>query len=252
MNDQLISKTVSRRINIPAARKLSSNSFEKASPYQRTVQCGFLLALAFFALASSAAAQPAMSRGEQLLPINYNECSRRAEQAYIAEGWVNIGKGGAFVRAFKENNGAYITCNVAPENKIWANIFVASNSGDSNVPGAERVKLQNRMGMEQSVSGGCGLGTRWDESEEGWRATWTRRGNSNVFDVQSRKGDMSLTAVHTINISGNRVSVSRTYASDGNNCEMQGTINPDGVTVNGTYSCRSGGPYSWSAKINCQ
>jgi len=113
--------------------------------YQRGVQCGFVFAVAFFALASSGSAQPSMSRGEQLLPISYNECIERAEKAYLAEGWVNIGKGGAFVNAFKENNGAYITCNVAPENKIWVNIFVASNSGNANVPGAERVCLQGQM-----------------------------------------------------------------------------------------------------------
>jgi hypothetical protein len=228
--------------------------FESARAYQRTVRCGLLLVLPFFALASSAAAQPAMSRGEQLLPISYNECIQRAEQAYLAEGWVNIGKGGAFVSAFKENNGAYIMCNVAPENKVWVNIVVASNSGDGNVPGGERVKLQRRMDQAVSgaVSGGCGLGTRWVENEEGWTATWTRQGNSNLFDVQSRKGTLYLTAIQTINISGNRVSISRTQASDGNNCQMEGTIGPDGVTVTGTYNCQSGGPYRWSAKISCQ
>ena len=248
MNDQSITKIVSSNIKFAPAPKLSS-SFSNKAP-QRTVRCGFLFALAFFTLASSALAQPTMSRGEQLLPISYNECIRRAEQAYLAEGWVNLGKGGAFVSAFKENNGAYITCNVAPDNKVWANIFVASNSGDSGVPGGERVRLQQRM--DQSVSGGCGLGTRWVEAEQGWTATWTRRGNSNVFDVQSRKEQMFLTARQIINISGNRVSISRTDASDGNNCEMEGTIGPDGVTVTGTYRCRSGGPYDWKATINCQ
>jgi hypothetical protein len=154
MDDQLISKTVSRNLKFLSARKLDSSLLEKTRPYQRTVRCGFLLALAFFALASSALAQPTMSRGEQLLPISYNECMRRAEQAYIAEGWVNIGKGGAFVSAFKENNGAYITCNVAPENKTWANIFVASNSGDGGVPGGQRVCLQKQM--EQPGASKCG------------------------------------------------------------------------------------------------
>jgi hypothetical protein len=247
MNDHL---DLSRSIKFSLVRKLLSSFFESAHSYQRTLRRGFLLALAFFALAYSASAQPAMSRGEQLLPISYNECIQRAEQAYLAEGWVNIGKGGAFVGAFKENNGAYIMCNVAPENKVWVNIVVASNSGDSNVPGAERVKLQRRMDL--AVSRGCGLGTRWDESEEGWGAIWTRRGNSNVFDVQSRKGTMYLTAIQTINISGDRVSINRTQASDGNNCQMEGTIGPDGVTVTGTYNCQSGGPYHWQARINCQ
>jgi hypothetical protein len=158
MNDQLSSEIVSPNIKFASARKLSFSFFEKASAYQRTVRCGFLLALAFFTLASSALAQPTMSRGEKLLPISYNECMQRAEQAYLAEGWVNLGKGGAFIYAYKESNGAYITCNVAPENKTWANIFVASNSGDSGVPGGERVKLKRRM-EQPSSSGDCVIPT---------------------------------------------------------------------------------------------
>jgi len=158
MNDQLSSEIVSRNIEFASARKLSSSLFRKTHACQRTVQFGFLLAVAFFALASSASAQPAIARGERLLPISYNECMQRAEQAFISEGWVNLGKGAAFMYGYKESNGAYITCNVAPENKVWANIFVASNSGDSGVPGGERVKLERRMEQSGS-SGGCNTPT---------------------------------------------------------------------------------------------
>jgi len=154
MSDQSINEIVSRNINLASARKLFPSFFKKARATQRTLRCGFLLAFAFFALASSAVAQPAMSRGERLLPISYNECMQRAEQAYLAEGWVNLGKGAAFMYGYKESNGAYITCNVAPENKVWANIFVASNSGDSGVPGGERVKLERRM-ENSGTSGDC-------------------------------------------------------------------------------------------------
>lgn len=104
-----------------------------------------IIMLAGFAIFSSILAQPTMSRGEQRLSISYDECMSRAENAFTNEGWVNIGKGGAFVNAFKDNHGAYIMCNVAPENKIWVNIVVASLSQDDNVPGAERVKLQKWM-----------------------------------------------------------------------------------------------------------
>jgi hypothetical protein len=252
MNDQLISKTASRNLKFSSARKLVSSFLEKTRPYQRTVRCGFVLAVAFFAFASSASAQPTMSRGEQLLPISYNECIRRAEQAYIAEGWVNIGKGGAFVNAFKENNGAYITCNVAPENKIWANIFVASNSGDSNVPGGERVKLQTRMGMEGPVSGGCGLGMRWQEEEASWRSVWTRRGSSNVFDASyTGPGGERAATVNVVTIEGNRVSIKRSSSSDGYGCNYEGIVQPDGVTINGSYNCGAGS-MSWKATISCQ
>ncbi len=158
MNDQLISEIVWRAPRFASVWKLSSGFFERARTYQKTVRCGFLLALAFFGLASSGSAQPAIFRGEQLLPIGYSECMQRAEQAYIGEGWVNLRKGGAFIYAFRESNGAFITCNVAPENKVWVNIFVASNSGDPNVPGAECEKLQRRMANPGS-SGGCNTPT---------------------------------------------------------------------------------------------
>ncbi|MEK7724398.1 MAG: hypothetical protein AAB336_08635 [Acidobacteriota bacterium] len=98
-----------------------------------------------FTITSTVSAQPAMSRGEQRLSISYDECISRAERAFTNEGWVNIGKGGAFVNAFKENNGAYIMCNVAPDNKIWVNIVVASSSQDNSIAGGERVKLQRQM-----------------------------------------------------------------------------------------------------------
>lgn len=98
----------------------------------------------------------------------------------------------------------------------------------------------------------CGLGRIWDDSEEGWTQVWTRRGDSNVFDVRGTKPGMpTFTAVQTIEIRGNRVFVNRTWASDGNTCEHEGTIAADGITVTGTYRCKSGGPYSWRATIRC-
>ena len=252
MNDRSITEIVLRHLTFVSARKLSASSFKKARAYRRTVGCGFLFALVFFTLAASALAQPTMSRGEQLLPISYNECMQRAEQAFLAEGWVNLGKGGAFVSAFKENNGAYITCNVVLENKVWANIFVASNSGDSGVPGGERVKLQRRMGMEPPVSGGCGLGMRWEEEEAGWRSVWTRRGSSNVFDASyTGPGGERAATVNVVTIEGNRVSIKRSASSDGYGCNYDGTVQSDGVTITGTYSCGSGSK-NWRATINCR
>ena len=102
-------------------------------------------------------------------------------------------------------------------------------------------------------AGGCGLGLRWTEKEEGWSGVWTRRGTSNVFDVRATKGGIApLTAVQTVTVSGDLVSIERTNANDGNDCRMEGKIATDGVHVSGTYRCRSGGPYQWSAEIQCQ
>jgi len=203
-----------------------------------------------FSATSTFAQAPGWSRGQQSLAISYDECMRRAPAALSAEGYRRDDQpGGNFAVGIKDVHTAVIICSPAPDAKMLVHIVVASN-GDGG--GTERQRLQAQMERPGSVSAGCGLGVRWDEAEEGWTAVWTRRGNSNVFDVESRKGGMFLTAVQTINISGNRVSVIRTNASDGNNCEMEGTIDRDGVTVTGKYYCRSGGPYNWRATIRCQ
>ncbi len=122
--------------------------------------------------------------------------------------------------------------------------------GESNLYGAS---IWTRQGEGSGgVTSRCELGKVWDETEEGWTQVWTRRGDSNVFDARGTKPGMpTLTAVQTIEIRGNRVFVRRTWASDGNTCEHEGIIAADGITVTGTYRCRSGGPYSWRATIRC-
>ena len=92
---------------------------------------------------------PAWSRGEQLLPITFQEAIKRAETALIAEGYVNLQKQANFVTGYKGMHTAIIMCNDAPNNKQWINIVVASISTDGNVPGAERVKLQKQMEVQE-------------------------------------------------------------------------------------------------------
>lgn len=103
--------------------------------------CGVVMSL----LPLIAAAQPAVSRGQQILSISYEECLRRAQGAYSAESWGNIGTSGNAVNAFKGIHAAYIICNPAPDAKMAVNVFVASSSNDSGVPGYERQRLQARM-----------------------------------------------------------------------------------------------------------
>lgn len=137
---------------------------EWRSYMKKTLRLGILALFIATVFVSVSHAQPAMSGGgEQLLPLTYDECMNRAKQAFVGEGWVNIGGGGAFVQAFKGIHGAYIMCNVAPENKVWANIVVASSSNDAGVPGAERVNLQRRMNQSGGVAavGGTLMGD-WD------------------------------------------------------------------------------------------
>ncbi len=202
-------------------------------------------------------AQPSMSRGQQSLTIRSDECLRRAALALRAEGYSSGGSGN-FAQGFKGEHGAYIICNDLSNGTTVVNIVVASLAGDAGVPGYERQRLQAQMerpgttGAGPAIGSACGLGALWKESEEGWTGVWTRRGTSNVFDVRSSKPGMQpLTALQTIDISGNRVSVKRTSSSDGNTCDLEGTIAQDGIHVSGSYRCRSGGPYSWSAEIQC-
>jgi len=199
---------------------------------------------------SVAQSAPGWSRGQQSLPIGYDECVNRAYRALEAEGYrIDNAAGGSFAVGIKGFHTAVIMCTPGADGKTTVNIVVASN-GDGG--GTERQRLQARM-EQQSIGNNstCGLGAYWDETEEGWTSVWSRRGTTNVFDVRMAKGSAAMTAVHTINITGGKVYVTRTEASDGNNCEMEGAIAPDGVTVTGTYRCKSGGPYNWNAMIRC-
>lgn len=103
--------------------------------------CGLVLCL----VPMMAYAQPSVSRGQQILSISYDECLRRAQGAFSAEGWGQVGTSGNAVNAFKGIRASYIVCNPAPDTKMAVNIFVASSSNDSGVPGYERQRLQARM-----------------------------------------------------------------------------------------------------------
>jgi hypothetical protein len=208
--------------------------------------------LSFFTVVFSFAQAPGWSRGQQLLSISNDVCVSRASQVLQLEGYRIDYAAGNFAVGIKDVHTAVVMCNSLEHDKTYVNIVVASN-GEGG--GLQRQRLQAQMENPGSLSGAgsspCGLGMIWDETEEGWTAVWTRRGSSNIFDVKSTKGGAVLTAVHLININQNLVTVTRTNTSDGNDCEMQGTIGSDGTSVTGTYRCKSGGPYNWSAKIRC-
>jgi hypothetical protein len=108
---------------------------------------------------------------------------------------------------------------------------------------------------------GCGLGTVWDEYEVGgWNGTWTRRGNSSIFDaVYKLNGEPDVNSILDISVSGNSLSITRRDSPSKwaiSSCNYEGKISSDGVSVSGTYSCVSTdgtkiGPYSWNATIGC-
>jgi hypothetical protein len=205
---------------------------------------------------SGIAQSAAWSRGIQKLAIKHDECKDRARRALEAEGYRIANHGGDLTGDYyfggdKSNHTAAIACNSSPDGQTWANIFVTTTfTPDGNVPGDERVRLQQRM--EQKVQRGCGLGSKWTIlTDGGWTGSWSRRGQSDVFDGVWRKGSDQFTAVLTITLMGNAVRVQRRNATLGGDCEFNGMVGDDGLTVSGTNVCTHGqGPAT--LKIECQ
>jgi len=115
--------------------------------------------------APSLAQTPSWSRGIQNFSISYDECKSHARRALEAEGYIIENQGGDnnrdyYFAGYKDIHTAIITCNSSPDGKIWVNVFVASCLGiqNGNVPGAERVKLQERM--DRPSTDGPGTATR--------------------------------------------------------------------------------------------
>lgn len=131
--------------------------------------CSILVALSMSPLTAANAASPAVSRGEELLSVTFEECIARARSAFVAEGWSVSETGDAsYLLGRKDIHTAYITCSPAPpddgnKNKVWANVFVASTADDGAVPGAERTRLQLRMAQASPVTSfrGRWTVTRW-------------------------------------------------------------------------------------------
>jgi hypothetical protein len=102
-----------------------------------------LFTLLVYACACSAFGQsPGWSRGQQLLPIGFDDCVRRASQSLQAEGYAVEYAAGAFAVGRKGVHTGVITCNASPDGKQWINVVVASN-GEGG--GSERERLQVRM-----------------------------------------------------------------------------------------------------------
>ena len=89
-------------------------------------------------------AQPVMSRGQQQVPVTYNECLSRAQRALATVGFTTGGAGN-FAQGWKEASGAYIICNDAPGGGMVVNIVVSTIGNDAGVPGQLRQCLQAQM-----------------------------------------------------------------------------------------------------------
>lgn len=93
------------------------------------------------------------------------------------------------------------------------------------------------------------LGRVWYEHESGWNGVWTRRGYSDVFDAVWEKGDVSHTAVLTIEIRGDSVRIVR-RENDGSVIHYSGTLSPDRTRAYGAYgTAHLSGGVTWDATI---
>lgn len=106
----------------------------------------------FMGVLTASNAQPAWSRGIQIIQVNHGDCMQRAESALQAEGYYIQNRGGDFVAGQKGIHSAVITCNATSDGRSYVNIFVASTSNDPGVPGNERVRLQARIDNSSPVS----------------------------------------------------------------------------------------------------
>lgn len=81
-----------------------------------------------------------------------------------------------------------------------------------------------------------------------WSGNWTVEASRSDFSIALKSGGSTVTAEGSYVRSGNQISVSRTNTSDGNDCNYTGTVS--GKSISGTYFCKNGGPYRWSAVIS--
>jgi hypothetical protein len=93
------------------------------------------------------------------------------------------------------------------------------------------------------------LGTVWYETEGAYRAVWTRRGESNVFDGVWTYGDRTVTAVLTIDIDGDHVNIHRRYGSDGYDYDYTGILSGDETRVQGRVTGGGVVRADWEATI---
>jgi hypothetical protein len=113
------------------------------------VMSGSFGLISFFVLFASvltvSAQSPAVSIGHQQLSITYEECLARGRQALELEGYAVSRGGGNFYWGGKGIHHATIVCDENVNNRTDVHVFVASNAIDGNLPGAERVRLQQWM-----------------------------------------------------------------------------------------------------------
>lgn len=160
-------------------------------------------------------AAPAMSRGQQFLSISHQECLDRATSVLQRAGYTLWGTAGNGPWGHSGIHSAIVFCEPHSNGQEVVDIAVASESNDGNVPGAERVRLQELMGSQSKPGGG---GTPCPTNATGLRGTgqqltcWctaesTRGGAVWGTDVYTDDSTICRAAVHAGVISGSGGSV---------------------------------------------
>jgi len=100
-------------------------------------------------------------------------------------------------------------------------------------------------------AGDDALGRVWTVSEDGgWTGTWTRRGDSLVFDAVWSKGGQRVTGVLTMSVQGRTVRIQSRRQSNGNDVDYEGTLSEDGRSAQGTLRVLGrSGSWNWRAAI---
>ena len=124
--------------------------------------------------------------------------------------------------------------------------------------GTAPVPVSTPANTTATAGGGCGLGVRWTESENGWDGQWVRRGSTNTFDATWRSGGTTVTSTLTIMVTGTQVHIQRND-TDGVTVAYTGTVGADGISVTGTGKIQGRvpqgaptGAYPFQAKILCR
>jgi hypothetical protein len=210
----------------------------------------FLVIAGSLALAAPCAAGPAMSRGQQFFSISHQECLARASTALRSAGYSLWGEAGNGPWGERGPHSAVILCEPAAGNREVVDIVVSSEgTRDGNVPGAERIRLQQLMeGGAPAPAGGPPPSTA---GCVGFRGRWMTRfgpvvvrvdGNRINGDYVNYDGQVSGT------ISGN-VLDGEYAVPDGRKGSFRWVLSADGQTVTGQYQeyANPGNNGEWNA-----
>jgi len=195
--------------------------------------------------------------------------------------WVDDTGGGAIYRVRQSGNQFYWIVDGTPKGS-FVNMAFGTVSGNVinaqwvDMPGSPslgfgnftlRIESPNRIvKVNQSSHYGAQAWTRqgisqstspsevsvWQyqiAAQAGWTGTMTRRGTTNVYDVQLYDSNRNPMAwVDQVTFQGNRVYTKRLQGPDNVACTAEGTLGADGFTYVATSTC-TGGPSGWVWRI---